>query len=126
MDNDYIVIEVPHQRSIDATTFDDENDATNHFWNLHAGSSEYVSFLENDDRYDEEGHGPGGESDCGLWEFVGHDLHALHRWTLAEAREQLAWLDTPNGGQQKIHQHLAVSAALRRFVEGSDDDGGGE
>jgi len=115
MSDQNIVIEVPHQRPINSTTFEDEDEATNYFWEMLAGSSEYVSFLESHG-YNAGEDGVDGD-DSALWEFVAHDLHALHRWTLEEAREKLAWLDTPNGGQQKMHQHLSIAVALREFIK---------
>ncbi|MBG95065.1 MAG: hypothetical protein CL793_07415 [Chloroflexi bacterium] len=116
----YIVIEVPHQREVIDSTFEDYGDAVDHFSRIaaHEKSEAFEAWTKQQRGEDFQVWGDGSSELYELvWEWVAHDLHALYRYTLAEAREKLAWLDAPNGGQQKIHQQLAVAAALRRFVE---------
>ena len=125
MEDQYIVIEVPHQNPARATVWRDEAEALQGFTERAAESEgPFDSFVR--DNYADDWN-PLDRCEYEripeevIWAWAEHDLHALHRWTLEEAREKLAWLDTPNGGQQKIHQQAAVVASLARFVEGWDD-----
>ena len=132
-DDRYIVILVPHQMPVKATSHFDEADALA-FYTESASDSGGAFEAWVSDAY-EAGEDPweaepfryttrdGQEvvlAFCDLlWEWVAHDLHALYRYSLEEAREALARLDAPNppnaAGAQKIHQHAAVAAVLRQF-----------
>ena len=110
MREEYIVIEVPHQMPVTATLFADEAEAFACFENLAA----------NDWRHTEAWEHIASSPEL-IWEWAAHDLHALYRYTVEEASEELARLREPNGGQQKIHQQLNVTASLERFVEGWEE-----
>ena len=118
MRDEYIVIEVPHQIPARATVWRDEAEAIAEFEDRAAKSTgPFDSWVR--DNYGEnfdpwESHGVLDEI---IWAWAEHDLHALHRWDMEEAREMLARLQRPNGGRQKIHQQLEIAAALERFVK---------
>lgn len=132
-DGPIIVIEVPHQRPVESHTFCNKREANE--WLIERAADSSGAF--------EQWYGTEYETeDCTmefsellsemclrsvhddgfarLWEWAAHDLHALHVWTIEEAREKLQWLNAPSGGLQKLHGHLSIAAALERFV----DEGG--
>jgi len=110
----YIVIEVRHERPALAYTFEDYEAAYRHFARIAENKSAFEVWARG-------WIGRGDDFEELVWEWVAHDLQAQYRCTLEEARYRLAWLDEPNDGQEKIHQHHSVAEALRRFVAGADD-----
>jgi len=127
-DDRYIVIEVPHQRRAEAYTFLDEAEALAEFTERAATSGgAFEQWIFNGDVRERHGddfdfwEADEATRDEIIWEWASHDLHSLHRWTLDEAREELELLET--AGRQKIHQHLAIAAILRRFIQGATEGG---
>jgi len=114
-DDRYIVIQVPHQMPVKATSHFDEADALAFYTE---------SALDSRVPWEAAVSDPGALAEA-VWEWAAHDLHALYRYSLEEAREALARLDAPNppnaAGAQKIHQHAAVAAVLRQFIKTVDD-----
>jgi len=119
----YIVVKVPHQMPATASSHRDERDALAFYEDSAASSGgAFETWIHHGDV--RERHGDDfdvWETDDAtleaiVWEWVAHDLHALHRYTLEEARAVLARLDGPPHSSQKIHQHGAVAAVLRQFL----------
>ena len=119
----YIVVKVPHQMPATASSHRDERDALAFYEDSAASSGgAFETWIHHGDVRERSGadfdvwdadDATRGEI---VWEWVEDKFASLYRWTLAEAREKLAWLDTPNGGKgQKMHQHAAVAAILRQY-----------